>query len=319
MAMSVAAVTKGIDRETWLKLRKKGIGGSDAAAVAGMNPWKSPVAVFLDKTGQLPEQEAGEPAYWGNVLEDVVAKEFAVRTGLKVQRSNKLYRHPNHPFMLGNVDRIVTDSNKRRGPLEVKTASAWAAEDWDNGKTPDHYALQLQHYLAVLGAHFGHFAVLIGGNRFEHRYVERDESLVKTLIAIEEDFWKNNVLKGIPPMVDGSGAATDLLNYLYPTSRPEHYLTLTDEQAPLITELREAQAAAKAADTRFAAAKNRLMAEMGDAEALLYAGEKVATWKSHDETRLDTKAIKSVEPELYEKYGVTKPVRKFLIKSSKED
>ncbi|AZN43381.1 YqaJ viral recombinase family nuclease [Paenibacillus albus] len=319
MAMSVAAVTKGIDRETWLKLRKKGIGGSDAAAIAGMNPWKSPVAVFLDKTGQLPEQEAGEPAYWGNVLEDVVAKEFAIRTGLKVQRSNKLYRHPNHPFMLGNVDRIVTDGNKRRGVLEVKTANAWAAEDWEDGKTPDHYALQLQHYMAVLGLHYGHFAVLIGGNRFETRYVERDELVVKTLIAIEEDFWKNNVLKGIPPMVDGTGASTDLLNYLYPTSRPEHYLTLTDEQAPLITELRAAQAAAKDAEYRLDEAKNRIKAEMGDAEALLYGEEKVVTWKSHDETRLDTKAIKAAEPDLYERYGITKPVRKFLIKASKED
>jgi putative phage-type endonuclease len=314
MAMSVAAVTKGLDRDAWLKLRKRGIGGSDAAAVAGMNPYKSAVAVFLEKTGQMEPEEAGEAAYWGNVLEDVVAKEFALRTGLKVQRTNKMYRHPEHHFMIGNVDRLVTDGNKRRGILEVKTASAYKAGDWEDGRIPDNYAIQLQHYMAVLGLDYGHFAVLIGGNRFEHRYVERDERIVKYLIEIEKHFWNEHVLKRIPPMIDGSKASTDLLSYLYPTSKPDSIVALPPDMADRVKELREAQEAAKAAEARLEAAKNFIKAAAGDAETILFNGEKVATWKSNETTSLDTKRLKAERPEIYEEFAKTTTVRRFLIK-----
>lgn len=313
MAMTVAAATKGLERAEWLQLRRAGIGGSDAAAVAGMNPWKSPVGVYLEKTGQITPPEAGEAAHWGNQLEDVVAREFATRSGLRIQRSNKLYRHKDHPFMLGNVDRLITDSSKRRGILEVKTTNAWAAADWEDGKIPDHYAIQLQHYMAVLGLDYGFFAVLIGGNRFEQRYVERDETVIKALIGIEREFWEENVLKGVPPAVDGSGASTDLLNYMYPTSRPEHVIQLGAKDELLIQELRAAEAAAKAADLRLEAAKNAMKSEMQDAEAALFNGEKVVSWKSSSRTALDTKAVKAELPEIFEKYSRTSSSRRFLI------
>lgn len=314
MAMSVAAVTKGLSREEWLKLRNRGIGGSDASAVVGMNPWKSKVAVYLEKTGQLRQDVDSDAAYWGSTLEDVVAKEFTLRTGLKAQRSNKLYQHPEHPWMIGNVDRLVTDNQKRRGVLEVKTTSAYKAGDWEGDSTPDHYMIQLQHYMAVLGVDYGHFAVLIGGNRFEHRYIERDEGLIKTLIGMEKQFWHDHVLKNNPPMIDGTPASTDLLSYLYPTSKPDSVVQLTSDYEERVKELREANEAKKAAEERLEAAKNFIKDAAKDAETILLNGDKVATWKSHDETRLDTKRFKEEQPELFEKYAVTKPVRKFLIK-----
>ncbi|OXM84586.1 YqaJ viral recombinase family protein [Paenibacillus rigui] len=314
MAMTVEAVTKGIAREEWLQLRKRGIGGSDAAAVAGLNPWKSPVAVYLEKTGQLENDAAGEPAYWGNILEDVVAKEFSIRTGLKVQRSNKLYRHPEHSFMLGNIDRMITDQNKRKGILEVKTTSAFNTEDWKDDKLPDHYAIQLQHYLSVLGLDYGFFAVLIGGNNFQYRYVERDERIISSLIDIEKQFWNEHVLKGIPPMIDGSDASTNLLNYLYPSSKPDTSINLPDDQEGLIKELKESQDALKLAETRFETAKNLIKSMMEDAEIAYFKGDKIATWKSSDSASLDTKTLKAKKPEIYSEFAVTKSVRRFLVK-----
>lgn len=314
MAMSVAAVTKGLPREEWLKLRTRGIGGSDAAAVVGMNPWKSKVAVFLEKTGQIESEVSGEAAYWGTTLEDVVAKEFTLRTGVKAQRSNKLYQHPEHPFMIGNVDRLVTDAQKRRGILEVKTTSAYKASDWEGESIPDHYAIQLQHYMAVLGVDYGHFAVLIGGNQFIHRYVERDDRVIKYLIEMEAQFWKEHVLKNNPPMIDGSAASTDLLSYLYPTSKPDSVVQLTSDYEDRVKELRVAQEAAKTADERLEAAKNYIKAAAGDAETILLNGDKVATWKSNDTTSLDTKRLKAERPEIYAEYAKTSTVRRFLIK-----
>ncbi|RED34701.1 putative phage-type endonuclease [Paenibacillus sp. VMFN-D1] len=314
MAMNVAALTKGIERSDWLKLRQKGIGGSDASAVAGLNRYKSPVSVFMEKTGQVQPEEAGEAAYWGSQLEDLVAKEFAARTGLRVQRSNKMYMHPEYPWMLGNVDRLITDQNKRRGVLECKTASAYKADEWKGDQVPDEYAIQLQHYLAVLGMNYGFFAVLIGGNRFEFRYVERNPGIIDSLIKIEKEFWTENVLKGIPPALDGSQASTDLLNKLYPESKPASELELTAVQAELVESLRAAKEDAKAAEELVKALENELKSIIGENEAALFKGDPVVTWKSTSTTRLDTSRLKKEHPKLYQEYAVTTNSRRFVVK-----
>lgn len=322
MSMNAVISTKDLESTQWHAYRRQGIGGSDAAAVAGFNPWKSKVGVYLEKTGQIEPEAAGEPAYWGNALEDLVAKEFSKRTGLKVKRSNFLYRHPEHEFMLGNVDRLVTD-NGRKGILECKTASAFLKSDWvaDTDRdsdtcslTPDHYMIQLQHYLKTLELDFGFFAVLIGGNTFKYRYVEREEQLIRYLVKLETSFWNDHVQKGIPPMIDGTDASTDLLKYLYPTSKPESSIILPSDAEAEIQELHDAQQAAKAAETRLKAAKNRIKSRMEDNEIAYFNGEPVATWKSSERTTLDSKAIKAKLPDVYEQFAKTTAVRTFLVK-----
>jgi putative phage-type endonuclease len=322
MAINAIASTKGLAEAQWHELRRRGIGGSDAAAVAGFNPWKSKVGVYLEKTGQVEPQIAGEAAYWGNQMEDVVAKEFSKRTGLKVKRSNILYRHPEHQFMLGNIDRLITD-NGRKGILECKTASAFLKDDWiipgtENtdfaDRVPDHYMIQLQHYLKTLELDFGFFAVLIGGNTFKMKYVERDNQMIDYLIKLESEFWNNHITKGIPPMMDGTDASTNLLNYLYPTSKPESIIQLSSEAETLIDQIAEAQKEVKAAELKLDTAKNQIKSMMEDNEIAMYGGEKVFTWKSSERTSIDSKALKSKQPEIYEQYSKTTPVRTFLVK-----
>jgi putative phage-type endonuclease len=315
MAMNITASTKNMARDEWLKLRRKGIGGSDASAVAGLNRYKSPVGVFLDKTGQIEPDEPGEAAYWGNVLEDVVAREFTVQTGLRVQRSNKLYQHPEHKFMLGNVDRLILDKGGRGlGILECKTASAYKLGEWSDDQVPDEYAIQLQHYMAVLGVDYGYFAVLIGGQKFQYKLVERNEGIIDSLIQIEDEFWNKHVIPRVPPMVDGSDASTDLLNRLYPASRPAAEITLEREQALLIDKLLVAKEDAKAAEGQVKRLENELKAVMGDHEMAVYDGEPVLTWKSSSTTCLDTKRLKQEQPHIYEKYATTTSSRRFLVK-----
>ncbi|NOJ73162.1 YqaJ viral recombinase family protein [Paenibacillus alvei] len=314
MAMSVATVTKGIDRSEWLKLRKRGIGGSDASAVAGLNRYKSPVSVFMEKTGRYEPEEPGEPAYWGNQLEDLVAREFANRTGMRVQRSHKMYRHPRYSFMLGNVDRLIFDKERGRGILECKTASAYKLDEWENDRVPDEYAIQLQHYMAVLGLDYGYFAVLIGGNRFEYRFVERNQSIIDSLIKLESQFWNEHVLKGIAPPIDGSQASTDLMNSLYPHSKPASEIELTSEQWELIKALKAAKEEASSADERVKTLENQLKSIIQDNEVALFKGEPVLTWKSSERTRLDTKRLKHHLPDIYEEYTVTTSSRRFLVK-----
>lgn len=315
MAMNIAASTKNMAREEWLKLRRKGIGGSDASAVAGLNRYKSPVGVFLDKTGQIEPEEPGEASYWGNVLEDVVAREFTIQTGLRVQRSNKLYQHPEHKFMLGNVDRLILDKGGRGlGILECKTASAYKLAEWEDDRVPDEYAIQLQHYMAVLGVDYGYFAVLIGGQKFQYKLVERNDKIIDSIIQIEDEFWNKHVVLGIPPMIDGSEASTDLLNQLYPMSVPASEIILDNEQAGLVRCLVAAKEDAAAAAEQVKRYENELKAIMGENELAIHNGDTLLTWKSNDTTRIDSKRLRAEQPDLYKKYSNTSSARRFLVK-----
>ena len=303
--------TVNLSREEWLKARRLGIGGSDVSAIAGLNKWKSPVGIYLDKIGQKPLEElAGEAAYWGNVMKDIVAKEFTVRTGLKVRRKNAILKHPDYAFMLANVDRLII--GKREG-LECKTTSEYLKGDWEADEIPPAYLLQCQHYMAVTGFTAWHIAVLIGGNKFVHKKIDRDEDLITYLINIEKDFWENHVLKQVPPAFDGSDASVDLLKALYPESDPDSEINLPSEVETFIDALDQIKVDLTDLQTKEKEYKNKIKAFMGEYEKAFTATRKV-TWKSNDVTRFDSKRLKAEEPELFKKYSIITSERKFLIK-----
>lgn len=303
--------TVDMSREQWLEARRKGIGGSDVSAIAGLNKWKSPVAVYLDKVGQSPiEDTAGEAAYWGNVMEDIVAQEFSIRTGLKVRRRNAILKHPEYQFMLANVDRLII--GKPEG-LECKTASEYLKGEWEDEEIPAAYLLQIQHYMAVTGYKAWHIAVLVGGNKFIHKKVERDEELISYLIQIEKDFWEHHVLKEIPPAFDGSDASVDLLKALYPESEPESEINLPKDAETLLEALEVIKSDIKESESKKKEYENQIKALMGVNEKA-YAGTRKITWKSNSVTRIDSKRLKAEQPELYKKYSNTTSERKFLIK-----
>ena len=106
MPAKVLAQTENMPYEDWLSYRKLGIGGSDASVVCGINRYKSPVELWMEKTDQLPHQEVGEAAYWGTQLEALVRAEFTKRTGIEVSSINQLLQSEEHPFMLANLDGV---------------------------------------------------------------------------------------------------------------------------------------------------------------------------------------------------------------------
>lgn len=309
MQAEVFTVTADMSREEWLKARRKGLGGSDISAIAGLNKWKSPVAVYLDKTGQAPEDEAGEAAYWGNVMEDIVAQEFTKRTGLKVRRRNAILKHPEYPWMLANVDRLLV--GKKEG-LECKTASEYVKGEWEGEEIPAAYLLQIQHYMAVTGFKAWWIAVLIGGNKFHYKKIERDEEIIQYLIEIEKDFWLNHVKKRNPPAFDGSDASVDLLKVLYPQSEPETEIRLSEEAEELIETLDSVNAQMSEIKEQKQECENRLKAMLQDYEKG-YAGERIVTWKSFARNSLDSKRLKAERPEIYEQYAKQTITRRFSV------
>jgi len=161
-----------------LKARLNSIGGSDAGAVLGLSPYKTPLDIYLEKTGEIepPNLSDKEAVRWGNILEDVIAEEFTARTGIKTRRVNRLMQHPVHHFMTAHIDRKI--EGKPEG-LEIKTAGFFLGNQYGEEGTdqiPDHYLAQVLHYLAVTGYERFHVAALIGGQRLWIGCVERDGS-----------------------------------------------------------------------------------------------------------------------------------------------
>lgn len=313
--MAKVISTKDMTRADWLEHRQAGIGGSDAGAILGLNKWKSPFEVYIEKTEPVDDRGAGEAAYWGNTLEDVVAQEFTKRTGKKVRRSNRMWVHPDYSWMLANVDRMVVGEYSI---LECKTVGAWGAKDWEGDKIPASYIVQGQHYLAVTGLKRVYYAVLIGGQRFEWKYLDRDEELIQTIIGQEQIFWDEHVMKKIPPALDGSSAAEKFLRERYPESDAGVCIALPAKYDTLLDELAAAKASAAEWEAKVKEIENQVKEELKEAEAA-YTNRYEVTWKSVTSNRLDTKALKADLPEIAEKYTKPSVSRRFTIKQNQED
>ena len=310
---NILVSTENLPYADWLEWRKKGIGGSDASVVCGINRYKSPVELWMEKTDQLQPQEAGESAYWGTILEAVVREEFTKRTGLEVCLVKQLLQSEEHPFMLANLDGVCNHPDYGTCIFEAKTATAYKAGEWEDS-IPDEYYLQIQHYMAVTGYRGAYIAVLIGGNTFKWRFVERDEELIATLIWLEADFW-HHVEDLTPPPLDGSDASTKFLSEQFPNSVPQSHIDLPVNAADLFRQYDAACEQLEVATEQKQQAENLLKQMMGDNEVGI-AGERIITWKTVTQERLDTTTLKSEHPTLYQKYANKISYRRFSIKAA---
>lgn len=298
--------------DRWLEYRKKGIGGSDASVVCGINKYKSPIELWMEKTDQLPYQEAGEAAYWGSVLEDIVRSEFTKRTGINVQIVKQLLQSEDHPFMQANLDGICESPEHGTCIFEAKTASAYKVSEWDNC-IPAEYMLQIQHYMAVTGYKGTYIAVLIGGNTFKWKFVERDEEIIAMLINLEADFW-DHVTSFTPPPVDGTDACAKFIAERYSESVSGSRVDLQDKAEQLLLEYDESAELLNAATERKQKAENQLKELLGTNEVGI-CGNRIITWKTNVQERLDSKLLKAEQPELFKQYLNQISFRKFTVKA----
>src|SRR5699024_99190 len=305
MAKNVLEMT----RKEWLVARQTGIGGSDASAILGFNPWKSPFQLYVDKTSEYVEEIDNEAIHWGNVLEDVVAEEFTRRTGIKVRRRNVMFRHKEHDFMMANIDRDVVGE---QALLECKTTNAFAADQWEGEQIPPAYMCQLQHYMAVLDYEKAYIAVLIGGQKFVWKEIKRDDEFIELMIQAEKDFWENNVLAGVPPEIDGSRSATELLKTMYPEDNGE-IITLEKDAETLIEAITSIKAEVKEKQTLQKEYENKLKLMIGEAEKGMTNRFEVrhATVRSN---RLDTKRLCQEMPDIADEYTKESTSRRMTIK-----
>ena len=312
--------TKAMPLAEWLDVRKRGIGSSDAAAAVGLNPYKSQLELWLEKTGRdagLPKpdpQDESTATYWGTVLEPIVAAHYRKRTGRRVRRVNAVLQHPDPDlsWMLANIDREVIGAQDVQ-ILECKTAGINGARLWREG-VPEYVQLQVMHQLAVTGKQAADVAVLIGGQALEIHRIERDELMIARLIELERRFWQY-VVTDTPPPADGSDSADQALRCLYPQDSGK---TVDFSHNPVLTlayvELKALRNSIAQQQEREALLKQTLQQAMGDATRARFGSGQITWKKAKDSVGFDLERLLKDKPYLQAKYPLSKPgSRRFLI------
>lgn len=305
------------DHDKWLRTRDMGIGGSDAAVIMGLNPYKSPYQLWMEKTGQAapPDLSGNRFVYWGTKNEPNVAEWFQEETGKKVRKLGTL-QNRTYPFMLANVDRQICGEN---AGLEIKTAGVRHYKEWKDDEVPDSYYCQCLHYMAVTGSDYWYIAVLLGGNEAVWKRIERNEEDVRTLLVAEKAFWEK-VQTMTPPPVDGTESCSKALNVRYQGHDDDSVITLPDEALELIDGICGDKGIVNQLKMQITLRENQLKAMLGDNVTGL-CGDRKVIWKpagQRESTSLSK--IKKAAPDIYGMLmdkgliTVSQPARRFVIK-----
>lgn len=279
-------------REVWLKARTAGIGGSDALACLGLDPWKTRLEVYLDKLGTAPEREQTDRMRWGQIVEAALLEWFTDRTGLKIKRLG-LLRSLENGWQLASLDAQAEDG----GIVECKNTGWHRRGEWADGQVADGAEAQSQHYLDVTGASHAWAVAQIGGEPPIIRRIERDPELIRHIRAAELEVWRM-VQDGTPPAIEGGQASDDLLKRLFPVGKPGGRLIADSELIVRLFEDREAHQAAAIEEATKRAVRNHIKARMGDATELVDRnGRVLATWDNRSKTKVDVPLLRERFPE----------------------
>lgn len=289
------------NKEEWLKERKTYIGGSDLGSILGINNFRTELDVYFEKTSEgVAEESTNPPAYWGTVLEDVVAQEYSRRTGFKIEKPAGLIRHSEYPFIACNLDYWVIDNEGNSHILECKTANQAKVTCWGeegSNQIPESYLYQVAYYAAITGATRVDIAVLIGGQDFRIYRYDKDEIMESKLIRAAKKFWNNYVLAGVPP----KPRTQEDTAKLYPKANGLE-VRADDIVLTKVQVLQDLKAREKTLAEEIKELQLHIKNYMQDGELLVgEEGECYVTWKnSKGRTSLDTNKLKGKYSDIYQ-------------------
>ena len=312
--------TRDLPRESWLDVRRRGIGSSDAAAAVGLSPYQSQLALWMHKTGKadllpfIDPNDETSPLYWGTLLEPIVAAHYTKRTGRRVRRVNAVLGHPRIPWMLANIDREVVGASDVQ-ILECKTAGIHGARLWKDG-VPEYVQLQVMHQLAVTGKQAADVAVLIGGQELQIHRIERNDAMIAQLIALEEQFW-GWVQREEQPPADASDSANLALRCLYPQDLGETIdLSEDANAAQAFSQLVQVRQQINDWESQEALLKHRIQQRMGSASRASFDGGSISWKRSKEGQAFDAAKFQQDHPQLVAGYMQAKAgSRRFLVQA----
>ena len=291
-------------RDEWLKIRRGYIGGSDAGAIIGLNPYNSAFSVWAEKTGQTPEFEGNISTRVGTYLEDLVAKLFMEETGKQVQRLNFTLVNEKYPWACANIDREVIGED---AVLEIKTTTSFGAiKQFRSGEYPEQWYGQMVHYLAVTGAKKAYLAALENNRNLRIFELERDEDEIKALMDAEKAFWEDYVLPKKTPPVDGHSATGEAIKQLFPYAGGD--LVDLSDMEDVFSQRKALKAQQEALRTQIDSLDNQIKVRMENAEKAC-CGPYSVVWREQKTAGLDRDKIQADFPEIdFGKYASTSRV-----------
>ena len=312
---NVYADTRNMSREEWLESRRNGIGGSDASAILGVNPYSSPLRVYLDKIGKAEEKETNEAMRQGTDLEQYVADRFVEATGKKARKCNKILQHPSFPWMLANIDRDIVGEN---AGLECKTTSTYSKFKFDEGEINPHYFWQCVHYMAVTGADKWYVSIVVLGKSHHVFCIERDENAIEQLIEAEREFWEEHVVLRVPPLPTGGEVDDEALQVLYPHGEQGDTVLALDNMDDALNlralKVKERDALQEEID----GIDQQIKAMLGTFERGMTENWTVR-WSNTNTNRLDTKALKAAYPDIVAQFTKATAGRRFTVSAVKKE
>ena len=294
--------------------RRQGIGGSDVAAILGISKWKTALDIYLEKLSvEEPYEEQNNPfTKWGHKLEPLIVKQFEEVTGNKCLVIKEQFKHPEHKFMLANIDAKLESQNAL---LECKAVFNWqAAKEWGepgSDNIPEAYLIQCAHYAEVLDADCVYIAVLMFGHDFRIYKYNRNHKLGNMLIEKERYFWNECVLKEVPPVAISIDDAIKLYG-----SMSDGSCKIADNE--IISTIRDLKIIKQKMDDL----KNiqdiktkEVFSYMQQSEYLNdESGNNLATWNMQKYSSFNRNKLKEDNPDLYNQYLKTTNNRVFRLK-----
>lgn len=301
------------DHEEWLSIRKKYIGGSDAGAVIGMNPYKSRYTLWAEKTGKIPGFDGNLTTKVGAYLEQLVADLFEEETGKKVRKKNATLVNSLYPFACANLDRVVVGE---KAFLEIKTTNSIPLmKSLRNSEGfPEEYYAQVVHYLAITGYEKAYLAVLINCRELKIYELDRDQAEIDALMNAEKEFW--TLVEGdTPPAADGEDSTTETLTTLYPNSNGETVnLFGFDNDLSQYLELGAKIKSLTALKDEIGNKVKEYMKEAGKAESDRFK----VSWSSSERKTFDSKRFETDHPDMdLGGYYNTSSSRRFIVTERK--
>lgn len=291
--------------------RTKFLGASEAGAVLGLSPYRSPFKVWQEKTGQIIPDPPGIPMRAGNALESLVLDLFQEETGKMVGDRQAEFIDKAHPFIVCHVDGVA-DSGEI---VEAKTTGSdkgWGEPGTD--QIPQVYLAQVTVQMYLAGLRIAYVPVLIGREDFRIYKVERDEELEKMVLPRLVKFWTDHVEKNIaPPPVT--------LSDLY-EAFPRHearQVEASEEVVRAVRGLARVKEEIKALESLKETHEKVILEAMGSADELVHEGKVLATWRTQTSKRLNTARLKELYPQAVEECTGEVNSRVFRLKKSKEE
>ena len=332
-APAVVTETAGLTEEEWMEFRRGGIGGSDVAIVMGMSPYTTTRDLYYDKLGIKPVVDIEDN--WvakeiGHLLEPLVAKIFAQKTGLRPIQIKKMFRHPHHPFMYADVDYFVETSDGKRGILEIKTSHYNNRSKWAGDAIPYHYELQVRHYMSVMDLDFAYIACLFSNSEadFLYRRLDRDRVFEQSIIDAEQFFWEEYVqAKAEPPYTESGdmilesirrhvGAADKSKSAMMLNAGEieliNRYLSLKEEKSALEAKAKELDNAMKRHYAPIVDRMGKACEATADKDGKLY----IVKFNPQYRTKIskdNLEKLKISDPDIYDRYVETTETRSFRV------